>query len=251
MKATLAAVLLTVAELCLAHTNLVFDVTNNMVIAEQGMNNQRAIASLTKLMTALLIVESDLDLEQKVSYRGAIWAAKQVARKELLESLLIRSDNYAAVALANSWPGGSQLFIAAMNTRAQELGMFSTVYADASGLDSRNVSTAYDLIKVIVAAGQHQMLSNISTTKHLMVERKYKKKITQVQFGNTNRNLLFDVDGIVLSKTGFTNAAGRCLALLVEKNNKQYAVVILGEKDPNARELRARNLIFNYVILNG
>lgn len=250
MKAVLAVLLFTVWGLCSAHTNIVYDVTDNTVIAEQGMDTPRAIASLTKLMTALLIVESDLDLEQQVRYRGSIWFAKQVSRLELLDSLLIRSDNHAADALADSWPGGRQLFVKAMNTRAQELGMFQTVYADASGLDNRNVSTASDLTNLIVAAGQYRLLSNISTTKYLMVERKYKKKIKQVLVGNTNRNLLFDFDEIILSKTGTTSVAGRCLALLVEKNDKQYAIVILGEKNLKAREQRARNLIFNYVIIN-
>lgn len=250
MRLAIAALLLAMSGLCSAHTNLVFDVTDNVVVAEQGMDTPRAIASLTKLMTALLIVESNLDLEQKVKYRGFIWFSKKVSRQELLDSLLIRSDNHAANALADSWPGGRQVFIEAMNTRALELGMFKTVYADASGLDNRNVSTAHDLTKVIVAAGQHRLLSNISTTKYLMVERKYKKKIKQVLVGNTNRNLLFDFDEIILSKTGTTSAAGRCLALLVEKNDKQYAIVILGEKDLKAREQRARNLIFNHVIIN-
>jgi serine-type D-Ala-D-Ala endopeptidase (penicillin-binding protein 7) len=250
MRVILAALLLAVSGLCSAHTNIVYDVTDNMVIAEQGMDTPRAMASLTKLMTALLIVESDLDLEQKVSYRGSIWFSKQVSRLELLDSLLIRSDNHAANALADSWPGGRRVFVETMNTRARELGMFQTTYADPSGLDNRNVSTASDITNLIVAVGQYRLLSNISTTKYLMVERKYKKKIKQVLVGNTNRNLLFDFDEIILSKTGTTSAAGRCLALLVEKNDKQYAIVILGEKDLKAREQRARNLIFNYVIIN-
>jgi D-alanyl-D-alanine endopeptidase (penicillin-binding protein 7) len=250
MKLVLAALLLAVSGLCSAHTNIVYNATDNIVVAEQGMDTPRAMASLTKLMTALLIVESDLNLEQKVSYRGAIWFAKQVSRQELLDSLLIRSDNHAANALADSWPGGRQIFVETMNTRARELGMFQTTYADPSGLDNRNVSTASDLTKVIIAAGHHRLLSNISTTKYLMVERKYKKKIKQVLVGNTNRNLLFDFDEIILSKTGTTSAAGRCLALLVEKNGKQYAIAILGEKDLKSREQKARNLIFNYVILN-
>ena len=250
MRLLLAALLLAVSGLCSAHTNIVYDATDDVVVAEEGKDIPRAMASLTKLMTALLIVESQLDLEQKVRYRGAVWFNKKVTRQELLDSLLIRSDNHAANALANSWPGGRKVFIQAMNIRAQELGMTQTVYADPSGLDNRNVSTAHDLTKVIVAAGQHRLLSNISTTKYLMVERKYKKKITQIQVGNTNRNLLFDFDEIILSKTGTTNAAGRCLALLVEKNGKQYAIVLLGEKDHKSREQKARNLIFNYVILN-
>ena len=246
----LAVLLLVVPSLSLAHTNLVLDVTDNKVVTEQGMYTPRPIASLTKLMTALLIVESNLDLEEKVKYRGSIWIGKKVTRKELLDSLLIRSDNYAAQALANSWPGGSEAFIKAMNTRAQELGMTHTVYADASGLDNRNVSTAHDLTKVIVAAGRHRLISNVSTTKFLIIEQKHKKKFKQVLIGNTNRNLLFDFDEIILSKTGTTTPAGRCLALLVQKDDKQYAIVILGEKNIKAREQKARTLISDLTILD-
>jgi D-alanyl-D-alanine endopeptidase (penicillin-binding protein 7) len=250
MRLVIAALLLVFSNVCSAHSNIVLNLSDNKVETEENMYQQRPMASLTKLMTALLIVESNLDLEEKVKYRGGIWFAKKVSRQELLDSLLIRSDNAAANALADSWPGGRKMFVAKMNERAHELGMLQTVYADPSGLDDRNVSTAMDLTKVIVAAGYHQLISNISTTKYLMVERKYKKKIKQVQIGNTNRNLLFDFDEIILSKTGTTTLAGRCLALLVLKENKRYAIVILGEKTIQAREEKARHLIFNHVILN-
>jgi D-alanyl-D-alanine endopeptidase (penicillin-binding protein 7) len=123
------------------------------------------------------------------------------------------------------------------------------VFADASGLDNRNVSTVLDLSKLVLAVSEYRLLSNISTTKSLLVERKSKKKIKQVEIGNTNRRLLFDFDEIIVSKTGTTSAAGRCLALLVEKNNKQYAIIILGENNLKAREEKARHLIFNYAII--
>ena len=250
MRSLIAVLLLTFSGFAFSHSNIVYNVTDNIVENEENRSNVRPIASLTKLMTALLIVESDLNLEEEVRYKGGIFTSKKVSRQELLDSLLIRSDNQAANALADSWPGGRKMFIEDMNTRARELGMLQTTYADPSGLDHRNVSTVDDLTKVIVAASQHRLLTNISTTKFLMVERRYKKKIKQVQIGNTNRNLLFDFDEIILSKTGTTSAAGRCLALMVEKNGKQYAIVILGEKNLKAREQKARNLILNHVIIN-
>jgi D-alanyl-D-alanine endopeptidase (penicillin-binding protein 7) len=250
MRLVIAALLLALSGLSWAHSNIVYNITDNKIVEEENRLDVRPIASLTKLMTALLVVESNLDLEEKVNYRGVLWFSKRVSRQELLDSLLIRSDNAAANALADSWPGGRKVFVETMNTRARELGMFQTMYADPSGLDDRNVSTAEDLTKIIVAAGQYRLISNISTTKYLMVERKYKKKITQVLIGNTNRRLLFDFDEIILSKTGTTNKAGRCLALLVDKDRKKYAIVILGEKTIQSREEKARHLIFNHVILN-
>jgi len=250
MRLVLAALLLAVSGLSWAHSSIVYNHTDQIVEYEENMNQVRPMASLTKLMTALLVVESNLDLEEKVMYQGNVWFAKSVSRQELLDSLLIRSDNNAGEALARSWPSGRDAFIRAMNARAQELGMFDTVYADASGLDNRNVSTVLDLSKLVLAVSKYRLLSNISTTKSLLVERKFKKKIKQVEIGNTNRRLLFDFDEIIVSKTGTTNAAGRCLALMVEKNDKQYAIIILGEKNLKAREDKARHLIFNYAIIN-
>lgn len=250
MRSVLAVLLLTVSQICSAHSSIVYNHTDSTVESEENMYMVRPMASLTKLMTALLIVESDLNLEEKVKYQGGIWFSKKVSRQELLNSLLIRSDNAAANALADSWPGGRKAFVYKMNNRAHELGMLQTVYADPSGLDDRNVSTANDLTKIIIADSYHKILSNISTTEYLMIERKYKKKIKQIIVGNTNRNLLFDFDDIILSKTGFTSKAGRCLALMVDKDGKKYAIVILGEKTIQAREEKARHLIVNHVILN-
>ena len=250
MRLVLSIFLLTISSICLAHSNIVYNVTDDIIVEEENRSVVRPMASLTKLMTALLIVESDLDLDEKVRYRGGIFGSKKVSRQELLDSLLIRSDNQAANALAESWPGGRKVFVEAMNARARELSMLQTKYADPSGLDNHNVSSAEDLTKIIIAASQYRLISNISTTKFLIVERKYKKKIKQVQIGNTNKNLLFDFDEIILSKTGTTSAAGRCLALMVEKNGKQYAIVILGEPNLKTREEKARNLIINNVIIS-
>jgi D-alanyl-D-alanine endopeptidase (penicillin-binding protein 7) len=250
MRLVLAALLLSVSGLSWAHSNIVYNHSDNKIEYEENMNQVRPMASLTKLMTALLVVESNLDLEEQVTYHGRVWFSKKVTRQELLDSLLIRSDNNAAEALARSWPSGRDAFIRAMNAKAQELGMLNTTYADASGLDNRNVSTVLDLSKLVLAVSKYRLLSNISTTKSLLVERKFKKKIKQVEVGNTNRRLLFDFDEIVVSKTGTTTAAGRCLALMVEKNDKQYAIIILGEKNLKAREDKARHLIFNYAIIN-
>lgn len=249
MKTLLAVWLMAASTFSWAHTSVVYNITDDAVVYEEDMSKQRSMASLTKLMTALLIVDSDLNLDEVVKYRGGIFTTRKVSRMELLESLLIRSDNAAAEALARSWPAGRESFIREMNVRARQLGMLDTEYHDPSGLDHGNVSTARDLVRLIIACGKHPLITHISSTKYLTIERKYKKRIKVVEISNTNK-LLFEFDEIILSKTGTTSAAGRCLALLVDKGGKQHAIVILGEKTIHDREQKARNLIFNHVILS-
>ena len=227
----------------------VFDETDNNIIIGEFVVEKRPIASLTKLMTALLIVESGISLGEKVKYHGGIFQTKMVSRNELLESLLIRSDNAAAEALAASWYNGRTGFVKDMNVRAKQLGMSNTVYADPSGLDQHNVSTAIDQSILISAAAQYPIITTTSSSKYITIERKTKKKINYVSIGNTNKNLLFEFDNIILSKTGFTNPAGRCLALMVEKDQHKFVIVILGENTIKDRENRARQLINNYVTI--
>ena len=245
------AVLLLVSSSALAQNSsyYVFDQTDSNIIVGEFVAEKRPVASLTKLMTALLVVESSINLEEKVKYHGGIFQTKMVKRVELLESLLIRSDNAAAEALAESWYNGRAGFVKDMNVRAKQLGMSNTVYADPSGLDRHNVSTAIDQSILISAAAQHPIIAATSSSKYITIERKTKKKINYVSIGNTNKNLLFEFDNIILSKTGFTNPAGRCLALMVEKDQHKFVIVILGENTIKDRENRARQLINNYVTI--
>jgi len=224
----------------------VFDTGNNTVIDNHNGYEQKPIASLTKLMTALVIVESEVDLEKKVNYRGGVFNKKQVSRKELLKSLLIKSDNEAAEALARSWPTGRADFISEMNRKAFQLEMFQTTYADPSGRDGRNISTAADQSKLIIAAADYHLIPGFSASPHLTVNRTVKKKVKEVIVANTNSRLLSEFDNITLSKTGFTSRAKRCLALMVEGSERTIAVVILGEPSPTSRAETARYLINTY-----
>jgi D-alanyl-D-alanine endopeptidase (penicillin-binding protein 7) len=227
----------------------VFNKTKNEVVTSEAENTKRPIASLTKLMTALVIVEAGTDLDKRVRYKGGIFFKRDVSVKELLESLLIKSDNAAGESLAESWPGGRVAFINSMNQRASSIGMKDTAFTDPSGLDQGNVSTAVDLSKLVKEALKYEIISKTSSSKFFKIEQRTKKKINYVSIGNTNRNLLFEFENIILSKTGFTNPAGRCLALAVEKNGNLYTIIILGEKTVIDREKRARHLINNYVTI--
>jgi D-alanyl-D-alanine endopeptidase (penicillin-binding protein 7) len=225
----------------------IYNSTQNQIIGSSLSTQQKPIASITKLMTALLVVESKQPLDTKISYQGWIWQKKSVSRHELLESLLIRSDNAAAESLAASWAGGRKEFIIQMNRKAKELGMTNTRFDDPSGLSSKNISTAEDISKLILASARHEIIKKVSVSKYVLVERDIKQRINQIEIPNTNQGLLFEFDSIILSKTGFTNKAGWCLALMVEKSNQNYIIVILGEPSPQSRADKARHLINNYV----
>jgi D-alanyl-D-alanine endopeptidase (penicillin-binding protein 7) len=224
-------------------SHLLLDTNSKNIISAKGETTLRPIASLTKLMTALIVVEFKLDMNEEVPYKGGIWKGKKAKRYELLESLLIKSDNAAAEALANSIPGGRSVFVDMMNSRARSLGMKDTSYEDPSGLGRNNISTANDLAILVLKAYEHPEIANTSSSKYFKVERKNKKKITYMAVGNTNSQLLSHFDSITLSKTGYTNPAGRCLALMVEKHSQKYVIIILGEKTSGDRFYRARNLI--------
>jgi len=244
---TLILIAISVLVISQAHargpSHLVLDIDNDRTISASTDTVIRPIASITKLMTALIVVEFKIDLDEYIDYRGGIWRDRKVKRSDLLESLLIKSDNSAAEALADSIPGGRSVFIDMMNSRARSLGMTNTTFEDASGLGRNNLSTAQDLAILVTTAYEHPKISYTSASKYFKVEVKNKRKITYMTVGNTNSQLLDVFDSITLSKTGYTNPAGRCLALLVEKNNKRYAIIILGEKTSGDRFYRARNLI--------
>jgi D-alanyl-D-alanine endopeptidase (penicillin-binding protein 7) len=232
------------------HSHWIYNQTSERIVTSVSSTDQRPIASLTKLMTALIIIESNIPLNEKVSYRGGIFQSKMVSRHDLLESLLIRSDNAAAEALAKSWPEGRTAFIEKMNSRSKSLNLHHTRFVDPSGLGKGNVSTAAEFSLIIIEAAKHEIIKTMSSSRFLIIEKKTNKKIRQVKIPNTNKELLFDFDNIVLSKTGFTNPAGRCLALVVEKEKQKYIIVILGEKTPQSRTERARHLINNYAIVS-
>lgn len=224
-------------------SHLVIDMNSKDVVSASNEYTVRPIASVTKLMTALIVVEFKMDMHELVDYRGGIWRKKKVSRAELLESLLIKSDNAAAEALANSIPGGRSVFLDMMNSRARSLGMKNTYFDDPSGLSKNNVSTALDLAILVNKTYDHPEISSTSSSKYFKIEVRNKRKITYMTVGNTNSHLLSLFDNITLSKTGFTNPAGRCLAMVVEKHNRKYIIVILGEKTSGDRFYRARNLI--------
>ena len=205
-----------------------------------------AIASVTKLFTAALILEEGLDLQEKVKVQGKTSGrfpvGSMVSRIELMKAMLIASDNRAADTLAYSYPGGYENFIKDVNTMVGARGLKNTHIADASGLSPLNVSTAEDLINFVYSLRRHSLIVDISSSASDSIEVATKKKYVNLPIRNTNPDIN-KYNDILISKTGFTNKAGRCLVMLVNYRGDIYGLAILGEKTPKTRSRVVNDLM--------
>lgn len=244
MRVYLLLFLLFISKIGWCASQYVVNLSKDQIVVDSGSQIVRPIASVTKLMTALVILDSGYDLEEKVSYKG--FFRKCMSRNDLLSLMLVKSDNQAAEALAKSLPGGRSNFIAEMNIKAIALGMTNTHYDDPSGLSASNTSTARDLAILLNRVYDYYKIRDITSTVsyNIPVEVKRKRKVVEryVTINNTNRNLLSEYGEIKVSKTGTTNAAGKCLAMLINHNGDKYAVVILGERNRKTVEAASRRL---------
>ena len=211
-----------------AVTVYAYNITKQHPIVDSEIDTIRPIASITKLMTALVLIESGVPLNEKVPYKGLFYTKNNFTREELLNLMLVKSDNRAAEALAESM-GGKLWTVYRMNKRAIALEMYDTKFDDVSGLSAKNTSTAKDLVIMLTDAYKHDKIREISALSRYdlkVVDKKNKEK--HIQVNNTNVKLMNKFDIIEVSKTGTTNAAGKCLVMIVHKNGEQYAIVILG-----------------------
>ena len=217
-------------------TTYVYNVTKDEVVHEYASERVRPIASVTKLMTAIVVIESGASLTEKISYKGFL-GKKELSREELLKLLLVKSDNQAAEALAKAYSGGKSGFIANMNHKAGQLGMIHTSYEDPSGIGRNNISNARDLSILLNYAYNFDTMKNLAAIEQMHVTQNTRRKVKRnLVVQNTNYNLLKEYKEIEISKTGFTNAAGKCLAMLLTKNGEKYTIVILGER--NTRDVQ-------------
>jgi D-alanyl-D-alanine endopeptidase (penicillin-binding protein 7) len=206
----------------------------------------RSIASITKLFTAIVVLRSGVELDEKVKVQGKSGGRFQkgmmITRNNLMRAMLISSDNLASETLAHTYPGGFDKFIADANEYARGMGLINTTIVDSSGLLAGNVSTAADLITFLWKIKDNEVIRKIAKERndHISVPRG--KKTITVNLKNTNPSL-FVFDNILISKTGFTNAAGRCVIMLVEKNKSLHGIVILGQKNIQDRSQIANDLI--------
>ncbi|MGB1060694.1 MAG: D-alanyl-D-alanine endopeptidase [Ketobacter sp.] len=194
------------------------------------------IASITKLMTALVVMQSGQDLDEwieipkpdretrKNAY-SRIRIGSQLQRGNVLRLALMSSENLAAYTLAARYPGGVDAFVGQMNKTAASLGMSNTHFVDASGLSSGNVSTAEDLVKLIAAVSHYDKIREYSTTPRYTAH--FRKPRYALGYGNTNRLVHRNSWDIELSKTGYITEAGRCLVLLSKLEGREVAMVFL------------------------
>lgn len=221
-----------------------YNVTEDKVIVKDNADVQRPLASITKLMTAMVVLDQTINLDDKITKKliGPL-PIGTYTRRELLTAMLVKSENSAAETLAEAYPGGRKAFIVAMNNRAESLGMTQTSFEDASGLSKNNISSAMDINKMLIASMNYQFIRDTSTMKHAMFETQYKKKIRTVTLDHTSKQFLFEFDNIVITKTGYTNPAGFCLALVVEQDHKFYTAVVMGTPSPMFRFQLVKKLL--------
>ena len=214
-----------------------------MVIAEDGSviyskdaETVRPIASVTKLMTAMVILDSGVDLDEKITVTrddrdlvqltgSRLEYGATLSRRDMIMLAVMASENRAATALGRTFPGGMPAFVQAMNQKARALGMRDSRFADPAGLSVDNQSTAADLARMVTAAWNYPLIRKASTTTRLEV-RPYSKR-GPLTYGNTNRllkNKNWDID---VSKTGYIMEAGRCLVMRARIEGELLSIVLL------------------------
>jgi serine-type D-Ala-D-Ala endopeptidase (penicillin-binding protein 7) len=216
---------------------LVLDHNSGATLYDKNVNSIQPIASLTKLMTAIVVLDSGLaldatirvendDIDMERGSRSKMRIGEVLARRDMLRLALMSSENRAASALARTFPGGRDAFVAAMNRRAAQLGMSATWFVDSSGLSSQNVSTARDVAKLVAKAASYELIREYSTTPQVALTRL--DTGTQINYVNTNLLLRRDTGwAINLSKTGYLNEAGYCLVLQAVIDRRVVDIVLL------------------------
>jgi len=228
---------------------LVVEDGTGKVLLEKNANVVVPIASLTKLMTAMVVLDSKLDMDEEISIdkddvdrlkhsTSRVPVGARLTRGEILQLALMSSDNRAAASLARTYPGGPTAFKAAVNAKIRALGMSQTRIAEPTGLSPENMSTAADLVKMSTAAAAYPEITRLTTdTRETM-----KIKGRAVEYHNTNRLVGAKGWDIGLSKTGYTEEAGRCLIMRMTAAGKNVSVVLLNAKASSARLMDALNI---------
>jgi D-alanyl-D-alanine carboxypeptidase/D-alanyl-D-alanine endopeptidase (penicillin-binding protein 7) len=231
-----------------AHAVVVDEATGEVLFEKDG-GTAAPIASLTKLMTAMVVLDAHQDTDEQIRVteddldklkhtHGGIRPGLTLSRAGLLELALIASDNHAAMALARNYPGGLEAFNGAVQHKIQSLGLTSTVIEEPTGLSPSNRSTALDMVKIMRAAGEYTAITDITSKRQHVV------RVNGHNYTVHNTNKLVGAPGwnILLSKTGFTNEAGRCLAMRLQAAGRNVAVVLMGAMGSSQRTHDALNI---------
>lgn len=217
-------------------------------------HEQRAVASITKMMTAYVVLQTpqidlnetvtitqdDINLSKRAHRASKLRAGMHFTRLRLLNLALMSSENTAAAALGRTtFAGGTEEFVKQMNATALSMDMTATEFEDPIGIGSGNVSTASDLVRLIAAASDEEVIRNFSTTKFEPIQLPIKASKKPTEYRNTNALVGFRDWDILVQKTGFTNAAGHCVLMVVDIQQQKYAIVILDSPDNQHRAFDA------------
>ncbi len=222
---------------------LIYDENGKKPLHSKNADVVAPIASITKLMTAMIVLDAKLPLDEEISIstedisrkknsRSRTRSGMTMTRGELLKLALMSSDNLSAAALARTFPGGTEAALAQMNAKARELGMNSSRFMDPTGLHSGNVSTANDLVKMVRAAQGYELINQFSTATSHTIEVAGRKPL---RFHNTNplvRNASWDIG---ISKTGYISEAGRCLVMEAKISERPVIIVLLDSWGKHSR----------------
>lgn len=233
-----------------ANAALVLDAETGEVLYSKNTDRALPIASITKLMTAVVTADARLNMAEQITFQpedfigpkqasSTLRVGDQMNRAEVLLVALMKSENPAAAALARTYPGGKQSFMAAMNQKARNLGMSSTFYGDPTGLDARNVSSAHDLGVLVRTAYQYGLIRQFSTTPHY----DFNLGSRILKSNNTNALVRDGSWNIGLSKTGYIREAGRCVVMQANVNQRPAVIVLLGADSSQARTSDANSIL--------
>lgn len=240
-----------------AKSVLVVDVDTQTVLFTKNSDDVRPIASITKLMGALVVMESGQPLDEQIAItaedvgkttirKRATGATLQVGavltRRELLQLSLMNSQNRAAYALGRSYPGGVDNFVFNMNAIAERLGMTHTKFTDPTGLQNTNVSTTEDLAKLVSIAATHSTIRELSTAVTYNVTRLVNNREREIGFRTTNALARQPDWNLILQKTGYINDSGRCVAMMMMIGTRRVVMVLLNTPSNSSRVLDAVNI---------
>jgi serine-type D-Ala-D-Ala endopeptidase (penicillin-binding protein 7) len=215
------------------HTSsvLVYNISARTTAVSHNADQVRSMASVTKLMTAMVALDHNRDLQQQLTLKKGTSSRLppgRYTREQLLLALLVNSDNGAAEVIAENYPGGRSAFVAEMNRYARMWDLRNTKFVDPSGLGVFNVTTAQDLVDMVQIAAGYWFIQEASGQTTVQLKKLDRARGNTVNLTHTSSQLLTEFDRVTVSKTGFTNPAGWCVVMLVEHNQQQYAVIVLG-----------------------
>jgi D-alanyl-D-alanine endopeptidase (penicillin-binding protein 7) len=228
----------------------VVDSQTGKLVYEKNPLQTQPIASITKLMTAMVMLDAGLSLDEPITITedevdrlkntsSRLSVGSTLTRREMLLLALMSSENRASASLARTYPGGKAAFIAKMNQKARSIGMRNAVFHDATGLDMRNSATAMDLVRMVKAAYQYPLIRQFSTTHEYIA---HPSATRVLHYKNSNPLVREGEWDIGLSKTGYIEEAGRCLVMETTMGSQRLIVVLLAANGSAARVNDAKSI---------